>query len=54
MGHWLKIREKVHILDVILDSVLKKEPLQCYMDAYLYDIMEDSKENVRYLGERGR
>jgi len=52
MEHWPKIMEKAHILDVILDSALKKEPLQCYMDAYLYDIMEDSKENVRHLGKR--
>lgn len=37
IGYWPKIMEKVHILDANMDSIFKKEPLQTYLDAYLYE-----------------
>jgi hypothetical protein len=44
LGLWPKIMERVHILDVNMDSIIKKEPLQCYLDASLYEtIMNPSK-----------
>lgn len=46
MGYWPKIMEKVHILDIIIDSIFKNEPLQCYLDAYLYHTIQSSKEDV--------
>jgi hypothetical protein len=32
IGYWPKIIERVHILDVNMDSLLKTEPIQCYWD----------------------
>lgn len=38
--------ERVHILDVNMDSIFKKEPLQCYLDASLYDTIRSSSKTV--------
>jgi hypothetical protein len=46
IGYWPKIMEKVYILDVNLDSILKREPLQCYLDACLYNKVGSSQKNV--------
>ena len=46
LGYWPKIFERVHILDVNMDSILKKEPLQCYLDAPLYNTVRSSTKNV--------
>jgi len=46
LGYWPKIFERVHILDVNMDSILKKEPLQCYLDASLYNTVRSSTKNV--------
>ncbi len=44
IGHWPRIIERVHILDAGMDSIFKKEPLQGYLDAYLYDISVSSEK----------
>ena len=41
-----KILGRVYILDMNLDSILKKEPLQCYLDACLYIAIRNSNKNV--------
>ncbi len=47
IGYWPKILERVHILDVNMDSILKKEPsLQCYLDASLYNTVKSSNKNI--------
>jgi hypothetical protein len=46
IGYWPKIMEKVHIMDMNMDSLLKKEPLQCYLDASLYNTIRSSHQNV--------
>ena len=46
IGYWPKILEKIHILDVNMDSLLKKEPFQCYLDASLYNTIRSSHKNV--------
>ena len=46
IGYWPKILERVHILDVNMDSILKKEPIQCYLDASLYDTIRSPQNNV--------
>lgn len=46
IGHWPKILERVHILDMNMDSLLKKEPIQCYLDASLYNTIQSSHQNV--------
>ena len=46
LGHWSKILERIHILDVNIDSILKKELIQCYLDASLYNNIRSSENNV--------
>ncbi len=46
IGYWPKILERVHIMDMNMDSLLKKEPVQCYLDASLYDTIRSSHKNV--------
>jgi hypothetical protein len=36
LGYWPKILGKVHILDMNMNAILKKEPQQCYLDACLF------------------
>jgi hypothetical protein len=38
--------ERVHILDVNMDSLLKKEPLKCYLDSSLYNTTKSSHKQV--------
>lgn len=46
IGHWPKIMQKVHSIDMNMDLILKKEPLQSYLDAYLYNDTQSSQKNV--------
>ena len=46
IGYWPKILGRIYILDMNLDSILKKEPLQCYIDACLYNTIRSSNKNV--------
>lgn len=46
LGYWPKFMERVHILDVNMDSLLKIEPLQCYLDASLYNTIRSTSKNV--------
>ncbi len=45
IGYWPKIMERVHLLDRNMDLIFEKQPLQCYLDTYLYNtILEVEKE----------
>ena len=46
IGYWPKILERVHIMDMNMDSLLKKEPVQCYLDAYMFNTIRSSHKNV--------
>jgi hypothetical protein len=46
IGHWPKIMEKVHILNMNMDSILEKKPSQCYLDAYMSNTIRSSPKNV--------
>jgi len=46
IGHWPKIMERVYLLDMNIDSLLKKVPAQCYLDASLYNSAKNSHKNV--------
>jgi hypothetical protein len=46
IGYWPKILGRVYILDMNLDSILKEEPVQCYLDACLYSTIRSSHKNV--------
>ena len=41
--------ERVHILDANMDSLFKKEPLQSYLDAYLYETTGSSEKKLQKL-----
>ena len=46
IGYWPKILGRVYILDMNLDSILKEEAVQCYLDACLYSTIRSSHKNV--------
>jgi len=46
IGYWPKIMERVHILDANMDSIFKKDPLQCYLDTYFYETASRSKKKA--------
>ena len=47
IGYWPKIMEKVNILDINRDSILKKEPLQqTCLDVSIYNNIKSSHKNV--------
>jgi hypothetical protein len=46
LGYWPKILGKVHILDMNINSILKKEPLQCYLDACLFSTVRSVNKSV--------
>jgi hypothetical protein len=47
IGYWPKIMERLCILDVNMDSILKKEPsLQCYLDASLFNNIRSHSKNI--------
>jgi hypothetical protein len=46
IGYWPKILEKVYIMDKNMDSILKEEPLQSYLDAFLYSAIGSSNKNL--------
>jgi len=53
LGYWPKLMEKVHILDVNMESILTKEPpLQIYLDASIYNTVKSSHKNVQHLKRR--
>ena len=52
IGYWPKIMQNVHSIDMDMDLMLKKEPLQSYLDAYLYNKVCSSKKNVAVSQER--
>ena len=45
IGYWPKILERIHILNRNMDSIFKKEPLQCYLDACLHSTVRSSNKN---------
>ncbi|MBZ2167039.1 hypothetical protein [Methanobacterium spitsbergense] len=47
IGYWPKLMEKVHIIDVNMESILTKEPsLQTYLDASIYNTVKTTHKNV--------
>ena len=46
IGYWTRILERINILDLNMNSMLEKEPMQCYLDSYLYNTIKSSKNKV--------
>ena len=46
MGYWPKIMQGIHIIDINMDLIFKKEPIQSYLDAYLYNNIQSTQKNI--------
>jgi hypothetical protein len=47
LGLWPQIMNRVHIIDVNMESILTKEPsLQSYLDASIYNTIKTTHKNV--------
>ena len=46
IGYWPKIMQNVHIIDMNMDLIFTKEPIQSYLDAYLYNNIQSPQKNV--------
>jgi hypothetical protein len=46
IGYWPKIMQNVHRINMNIDLIFKKEPIQSYLDAYLYDNIQSSQNNL--------
>ena len=46
IGYWTRILERINILDLNINLMFKEEPMQCYLDAYLYNTIQSSKNKV--------
>lgn len=53
IGYWPKIMQKVHRIDREMDSLFQKEPLQGYLDAYLYKTIQSSQDRVQVTTTEG-
>ena len=55
LGYWPKLMEKVHILDVNMESILTKEPsLQSYLDASIYNTIKVLIKTLQYLKRKSK
>jgi hypothetical protein len=53
IGYWPKIMQNVHRIDMNMDLIFKKEPIQSYLDAYLYDNIQSSQNKVSVSEKEG-
>jgi hypothetical protein len=52
MGYWPKIMERIYIVDKNMDALLRNEPLQCYLDAFLEGSVESFNSEVASAKEK--
>jgi hypothetical protein len=46
IGYWPKIMQGVQRINMNMDLIFKKEPIQSYLDAYLYSNSQSPQKNV--------
>ncbi len=46
IGYWPRIMQRVHRIDMHMTLILKKEPLQSYLDTYLYDTIQTPQKKI--------
>lgn len=46
IGYWPRIMQSVHRIDRDMDLIFRKEPLQSYLDAYIYTHVQGSRDQV--------
>lgn len=45
LGCWPNIMKKIHLLDLHMNLIFEKEPLQSYLDAYLFNTIQNPQKN---------
>ena len=53
IGYWPRIMQSVHRIDQSMDLLFQKEPLQSYLDAYLYRQVHGSCDQVPVAAKDG-
>jgi len=53
IGYRPKIMEWIHLLDLNIDLIFEKEPLQSYLDAYLYKTIPNVNKDVAVSERKG-
>jgi hypothetical protein len=46
IGYWPKIMQRVHMIDMNMDLIFEKEPMQSYLDAYPYNSVKSPQNRV--------
>jgi hypothetical protein len=46
LGYWPKFLERIYLLDLNMDLIFQEEPVQCYLDTYLYNSIGSSEKAV--------
>ncbi len=46
IGYWPKIMQSVDVIDYNMDLIFEKEPLQSYLDAYIYNKVQSSQKDI--------
>jgi hypothetical protein len=46
IGYWPKIMQSVGMIDFNMDLIFEKEPMQSYLDAYLYNSVKSPQNRV--------
>ncbi len=46
IGYWPEIMQSVDTIDNNMDLIFEKEPLQSYLDAYIYNKIQSSRKSV--------
>lgn len=46
IGYWPRIMKNVHMIDLHMDLLFEKEPLQSHLDAYIYNNIPSSKKKI--------
>jgi len=46
LGYWPKFLERIYLLDLNMDLIFQEEPVQCYLDTYLYNSIGSPEKAV--------
>jgi hypothetical protein len=52
LGLWPKIMERINIIDLNMKSILKKEPLQCYLDSSLHGTVRTPSKSTAVTSKK--
>lgn len=53
LGYWPKIMQRVYRININMNLIFKKEPLQSYLDTYLFNSTQSSQEKIAVSEKEG-